>query len=1220
MKKEIYSIKGIRIFLFLLSLIGTINNSIAQQPFQLNAFAVPTTGEHCYQLTTATNNEYGSMWFRKKADLRKDFDITANLYFGNNTAGADGITFAFQNECTSSGVGGGGIGVGGVTPSLVVEFDTYQNPYDPGVDHIAIEKNGWVEHTGANHLAGPVSALANNATIKDGKFHPVRIVWTAADSTLKVYFDGAQRLSYTANIVKTIFSNDPFVYWGFTAATGGYNNQHIVCIESFPTNVVKLQDITICQGETAYPVIPGGVSYSWSPTTNIIGENTSNPQLFPDVTTKYVVSIADACNNIQKDSLVVTVNPKPNVSLNNFADICEGTPSFDLTGGSPNGGIYSGTGVSDNKFNSSVSGNGTFQITYTYTNNFQCTASAQQNITVFAKPVATLSAQPTLCINNAPITLTGGIPTGGVYSGIGVSGGKFDPTIAGAGTHTITYTYTDANGCTASPTQTLTVYNKPSASITSSNGSVICSGTAVVLNSPGTSDIKYQWLLNNVPQTSLSTSNTQFNATSTGDFALVAENTNGCSDTSTTFTVTTGTTPNASLTASTNSICPGDSVLLSTTLNTGETLEWLRNGNVIPSQNEMSYKTPIAGTYAVWVTNTSGCKAKSSDVIITLLEGPSATLSTARPAFCPEVTSITLTANNQIDGIYTWYKDELIINGISTSTYNATEAGSYKVKVALPNGCYEISNTVSLVTASNPVVTLSSSDNTFCTGSTVQLTASTINSAQYNWYKNNVKINGPVSSNQLNINEGGEYYAEAISNLGCSGLTNTLTIVEKSLPIATISANKTTICNEQSETITASYIPEATYEWFINNESLGVSSPGNNTLSITQAGTYYVIINDGCSATSNSIVMQESSLPGNVGTITGISSFCPGDDSKTFSVNTVAGAADYLWELSPSDKATISSGQGTNSIKVDFLNQNVSIKVTPRNACGTGNSSSKTVTVGNSFNCSSANASFGAYPTKTCIGSTVTFYNYTNATLPGTVVKWNFGSGASPATATGNGPHNVTYNNDGTKTVTLQYVDNFTGLDVLSGTKINYITISNGLCIPTSKSITGNTTVQPGETVTYTVSPAPSGSTYSWTLPVGFTIISSNADNSSITVIAGTTGGAIILTETNSAGSVSSSINVNVSTITTFEFDKVDFSSVVIRPNPFTEYSTVIIQSSITVPIKTEVFNSNGKHILTSDEYSTNQEINIGQNLKAGVYYMKVSYLNRTRTIKLIKL
>jgi uncharacterized protein (TIGR02145 family) len=55
--------------------------------------------------------------------------------------------------------------------------------------------------------------------------------------------------------------------------------------------------------------------------------------------------------------------------------------------------------------------------------------------------ITTTSAQP--------FKLKGGIPLGGTYSGPGVTNGIFYPAIAGAGSHQITYTYTNAALCSA---------------------------------------------------------------------------------------------------------------------------------------------------------------------------------------------------------------------------------------------------------------------------------------------------------------------------------------------------------------------------------------------------------------------------------------------------------------------------------------------------------------------------------------------------------------------------------------------------------------------------------------------------------------------------------------------------------------------------------------------------------------------------------------------------
>ncbi len=62
-----------------------------------------------------------------------------------------------------------------------------------------------------------------------------------------------------------------------------------------------------------------------------------------------------------------------------------------------------------------------------------------------------------VCINWPPFELTGGMPAGGEYSGLGVENGWFNPVEAGLGTHTITYTYSDPNSCENYTTETILV-------------------------------------------------------------------------------------------------------------------------------------------------------------------------------------------------------------------------------------------------------------------------------------------------------------------------------------------------------------------------------------------------------------------------------------------------------------------------------------------------------------------------------------------------------------------------------------------------------------------------------------------------------------------------------------------------------------------------------------------------------------------------------------------
>ena len=78
-----------------------------------------------------------------------------------------------------------------------------------------------------------------------------------------------------------------------------------------------------------------------------------------------------------------------------------------------------------------------------------CDSIIHTTLIVNPLPVVTLdlSAMDTLCSNGSPVTLTGGNPSGGTYTGNGVNAAVFSPAVAGTGTTVITYSYIDLNGC-----------------------------------------------------------------------------------------------------------------------------------------------------------------------------------------------------------------------------------------------------------------------------------------------------------------------------------------------------------------------------------------------------------------------------------------------------------------------------------------------------------------------------------------------------------------------------------------------------------------------------------------------------------------------------------------------------------------------------------------------------------------------------------------------------
>jgi hypothetical protein len=74
---------------------------------------------------------------------------------------------------------------------------------------------------------------------------------------------------------------------------------------------------------------------------------------------------------------------------------------------------------------------------------------------VYAAPIVTLTAFDPICLQDGAITLSGGLPAGGEYTGTDVSAGTFTPTSAGSAT--VTYSYTDLNQCSSAATQSILV-------------------------------------------------------------------------------------------------------------------------------------------------------------------------------------------------------------------------------------------------------------------------------------------------------------------------------------------------------------------------------------------------------------------------------------------------------------------------------------------------------------------------------------------------------------------------------------------------------------------------------------------------------------------------------------------------------------------------------------------------------------------------------------------
>jgi len=363
--------------------------------FILNGDAIQTDNS-CYRLTNAVNSSAGSIWNPAKISLDESFEVVMDIYFGcKDLDGADGIVFGLQPVSSSIGGVGEGIGFQGILPSFGIEFDTWQNfnLADPEYDHIAIIKNGNLNHAAPSTLAGPIQASAASPNVEDCAFHSLRVSWDAESNRMTVYFDCELRLVYEGDIAGEIFGGDPEVFWGFTSATGGANNVHQVCF-NYTSFLDRMPDVVLCPGGQVQLRATGGSSYSWTPAEGLSNPRVANPIASPAQTTLYTVEVRDACGiPFYDDVLVEVAGDSAFFDLGPDTSICEGRTLI-LDASSSNATYRWNTGSTNAQL--PVAAAGRYAVTVTKTDTF-CVSEDFVHVGLIPFPKADLGRDTSLC-------------------------------------------------------------------------------------------------------------------------------------------------------------------------------------------------------------------------------------------------------------------------------------------------------------------------------------------------------------------------------------------------------------------------------------------------------------------------------------------------------------------------------------------------------------------------------------------------------------------------------------------------------------------------------------------------------------------------------------------------------------------------------------------------------------------------------------------------------
>ena len=204
----------------------------------------------------------------------------------------------------------------------------------------------------------------------------------------------------------------------------------------------------------------------------------------------FTYSTASGCDSIVHIELNVMPLPVVDVWMD-ASGYCMDA-GWQAVGMEPVGGVLGGTGISADGFDPMLAGaGGPYDIWYIYTDASGCADTAWTTISAWPVPAPELLLPEGVCIEADPIPLNG-IPAGGIYSGTGVVGTDFLASVAGEGPAWVSYTFTDANGCSAAITVPVEVWeNTVDAGVdlilvAGNSIQLLVEGTGLINWSPGT--------------------------------------------------------------------------------------------------------------------------------------------------------------------------------------------------------------------------------------------------------------------------------------------------------------------------------------------------------------------------------------------------------------------------------------------------------------------------------------------------------------------------------------------------------------------------------------------------------------------------------------------------------------------------------------------------------------------------------------------------------------
>ncbi len=552
----------------------------------------------------------------------------------------------------------------------------------------------------------------------------------------------------------------------------------------------------------------------------------------------YTITVTDAHGCIATATTIITqplVLSATATTLNNVTcnGANNGSANVVSTGGTT---PYTYLWSPSSQTNATATGLSAGTYTVTVTDAHGCTTSAITTITQPLVLTTAIASSTNVSCNSANNGSASASVNGGTnpYNYLWSPSGQTNATATGLSAGFYTITITDAQGCTAAATITIT--QPPVLSTTATATNVSCNsgnnGSVTAAPAGGTGPYNYVW--NPSGQTNATAS-----GLSAGSFTVTVTDAHGCTTTAT-ANVTQPSILNAVVTT-TNIRCNNANNGTANVIATGGTTPYKYLWN--PSGQTNATATGLnAGNYTLTVTDGNGCTATASATI-------------TQPAQLLAATTVLSnincnggnngSANVTVLGGTTPYAYQWNPSGQSNSMATGLGAGAYTITVTDANGCTDIKS-VTITQPAPLTVSVKSSAQAICSGQSVNLSTNTSGgTAPYTYSWSNGSTLSSITVAPIKTTT---YIVTITDANGCTTI-GTITIAVN--PPITAVAQNASVCPGQSAYIVVNAKGgdgQYSFNW----------TPGGNTtqsLSITPSSTttYTIIITDGCSSKADTV-------------------------------------------------------------------------------------------------------------------------------------------------------------------------------------------------------------------------------------------------------------------------------------------------------------------------------------------------------------------------------